>query len=181
MHWTREVFERVLKASPKDLGMELVYDVAHNIAKIETHNVEGREVKLCVHRKGATRAFPSGHPALPEDYRTAGQPVIVPGDMGTESFVLVGTQQGLEETFGTACHGAGRVLSRAAAKRKARGRSLDKELEDVGIKIRAAGWATLAEEMPEAYKDVEEVVKVLHNAGIAKRVAKMKPFGVIKG
>jgi tRNA-splicing ligase RtcB len=181
MHWTREAFERTLGISSQDLGMNLVYDVAHNIAKIEEHEVDEKKKRLCVHRKGATRAFPAKRKELPEDYYDVGQPVIVPGDMGTTSFVLVGTEQGMKETFGTACHGAGRVLSRKAAMKQAKGRALEKELEKRGIKVRSAGYETLAEEMPEAYKDVEEVVRVLHEAGISRKVVKMRPLGVIKG
>jgi tRNA-splicing ligase RtcB len=181
MHWTREVFKQVFDMKLSELGMELVYDVAHNIGKIEEHEVDGKKLKLCVHRKGATRAFPANHPVLSEDYKSVGQPVIVPGDMGTASYVLVGTALGMEEAFGTACHGAGRVLSRSAAIRQARGRAIDRELGDKGILVRSAGRETLAEEMPEAYKDVTHVVNVLHNAKIARRVAKLRPLGVVKG
>lgn len=181
MHWTREVFKQVFGMKLSELGMELVYDVAHNIGKIEEHEVDGKKLKLCVHRKGATRAFSAYHPVLPEDYKSVGQPVIVPGDMGTASYVLVGTALGMEEAFGSACHGAGRVLSRTAAIRQAQGRAIDRELGDKGILVRSAGRETLAEEMPEAYKDVTHVVNVLHNAGIAKRVAKLRPLGVVKG
>ncbi|MEW6618692.1 MAG: RtcB family protein [bacterium] len=181
MHLTREVFKQVLGMKLSELGMELVYDVAHNIGKIEEHNVAGKKIKLCVHRKGATRAFPANHPVLPEDYKCVGQPVIVPGDMGTASYVLIGTALGMEEAFGTACHGAGRVLSRTAAINQARGRAIDEELKIKGILVRSAGRETLAEEMPEAYKDVTQVVSVLHNAGIARRVAKLRPLGVVKG
>jgi len=181
MYLTREVFKQVFEMKLSELGMELVYDVAHNIGKIEEHEVDGKKIKLCVHRKGATRAFPANHPVLPPDYKSVGQPVIVPGDMGTASYVLVGTTRGMEETFGTACHGAGRVLSRTAAIRQARGREIDRELGDKGILVKSAGRETLAEEMPEAYKDVTHVVNVLHNAGIARRVVKLRPLGVIKG
>lgn len=181
MHLTREVFKQVFEMKLSDLGMVLVYDVAHNIGKIEEHEVDGKKIKLCVHRKGATRAFPAHHPALSLDYKSVGQPVIVPGDMGTASYVLVGTSLGMEETFGSACHGAGRVLSRTAAIRQAQGRTIDRELGEKGILVRSAGRETLAEEMPEAYKDVTHVVNILHNAGIAKRVAKLKPLGVVKG
>lgn len=180
-HWTRQVFKRFFGMSDSELGMELVYDVAHNIAKIEEHEVDGRKITVCVHRKGATRAFPAGHPEIPEKYKSIGQPVIIPGDMGTHSYVLVGTEQAMKETFGTTCHGAGRMLSRHQAIRTARGRDIQKELERQGIYVRAEGRETLAEEMPEAYKDVDEVVKVTHEAGISKRVARMRPLGVIKG
>jgi tRNA-splicing ligase RtcB len=180
-HWVRESFEQVFQLGPRDLGLELVYDVAHNIAKIETHEVEGRQIKVCLHRKGATRAFPPHHPEVPEAYRETGQPVLIPGDMGRYSFVLVGTERALTETFGSTCHGAGRRLSRHAAKKTARGRSIVKELAEKGIIVRGAGRATIDEEISEAYKDVAGVVDVVHGAGIAKKVAKLKPLGVIKG
>ncbi|MFH1897583.1 MAG: RtcB family protein [Candidatus Desantisbacteria bacterium] len=181
MHLTRKVFEQILRVSDKDLGMYLVYDVAHNIAKMEKHIVEGKKMNLCVHRKGATRAFPAGHPDIPEKYKVVGQPVIVPGDMGRASFVLVGTHRGMDEVFGTTCHGAGRVMSRTKAKREAKGRSITRELADQGIIVRSSGRETLAEEMPEAYKDINVVVNILASAGIAKKVAKMRPLGVVKG
>jgi tRNA-splicing ligase RtcB len=181
MHWTRQVFQRFFGMSDSELGMDLVYDVAHNIAKIEEHEVDGKRITLCIHRKGATRAFPPGHPDVPEKYRSIGQPVIIPGDMGTHSYVLLGTKLAMEEAFGTTCHGAGRVLSRRQAIRTARGRNIQKELEDQDIYVRSAGRETLAEEMPEAYKDVDEVVNTAHGAGISKRVARMRPLGVIKG
>ncbi len=143
--------------------------------------MEGKGMNLCVHRKGATRAFPAGHPDIPEKYKVVGQPVIVPGDMGRASFVLVGTQLGMDEVFGTTCHGAGRVMSRTKAKKEAKGRSITRELADQGIIVRSSGRETLAEEMPEAYKDITVVVNILHQAGIAKKVAKMRPLGVVKG
>jgi len=180
-HWVRESFERVLALGPRDLGMELVYDVCHNIAKIETHTVEGKPRKLCVHRKGATRAFPPHHPEVPEAYRETGQPVLIPGDMGRYSYVLVGTERALTETFGSTCHGAGRMMSRHQAKKVARGRSIIQELAAKGIIVRGAGRGTIDEEISEAYKDVESVVDVVHGAGIAKKVARLKPMGVIKG
>jgi tRNA-splicing ligase RtcB len=181
-HWAREVFQKVLRKSPRDLGMGLVYDVAHNIAKVEEHEVDGKRTALLVHRKGATRAFPPGHPELPERYRSIGQPVLVPGDMGRASFVLVGTRGAMEETFGSTCHGAGRMLSRAAAVRAAKGRAIERELEDThGVYVRATGRDSVKEEMPEAYKNVQDVVTVCHNAGISKMVAKLKPLGCIKG
>jgi len=181
MHLTREVFERVFSMSWQKMGMELVYDVAHNIAKIEKHIVNGKEMTLCVHRKGATRAFGPGNPALPARYKKSGQPVIIPGDMGRNSYLLVGTQKAMEETFGSTCHGAGRVMSRTAAVKSVNVNVLLKELESKGIIVKASGRATLAEEAPQAYKDVNDVVRVAHNAGIAKRVCRMKPLGVIKG
>ncbi|MEK7283110.1 MAG: RtcB family protein [Acidobacteriota bacterium] len=180
-HWVRQSFQDVFQKGPRDLGIEVVYDVCHNIAKVETHLVDGKEQKLCVHRKGATRAFPPGHPQTPEAYRETGQPVLIPGDMGRYSYVLVGTRKAYEETFGSTCHGAGRRMSRAAAKKAARGRSIVREMEDRGIYVRADGYATLAEEIPEAYKDVAEVVDVVDRAGISRKVARRGPVAVIKG
>ncbi|MFP4193329.1 MAG: RtcB family protein [Desulfobacterales bacterium] len=181
MHIAAETFMTTLGISPRDLAMRLVYDVCHNIAKIETHTIEGLKQKVCVHRKGATRAFAPGHPALCEAYRPVGQPILIPGDMGTASYVLVGTREAMDETFGSTCHGAGRVLSRKAAKKAARGRSLSRELEEKGVIVKASGKSTMAEEMPEAYKDVAEVVEVVHGCGISKKVAKLRPVAVIKG
>ncbi|MBW1916220.1 MAG: RtcB family protein [Deltaproteobacteria bacterium] len=181
MHWVNESFMRILKAGPNMLGMSLVYDVAHNIAKVEEHIVNGKTKKLIVHRKGATRAFPPGHPDLPEIYRKTGQPVIIPGDMGRASFILVGTTKSMKESFGSTCHGAGRALSRNQAVKKAKGRAIWREMEDRGIIVRATGKRTLAEEMPEAYKDASNVVNVVHNAGLSEKVAKLRPLGVIKG
>lgn len=180
-HWVRETFEQVLRMSPRTLQLALIYDVCHNIAKLETHEVNGRQRRVCVHRKGATRAFPPHHPDLPDDYREIGQPVLIPGDMGRCSYVLVGTQKALQETFGSTCHGAGRVLSRHQAKKTARGRAVAQELEAQGIYVRAASRATIVEEIPEAYKDVNDVVEVVHGAGIGKKVVKLRPLGVIKG
>ncbi|MDI7246382.1 MAG: RtcB family protein [Bacillota bacterium] len=181
MHWTRQAFTKVFERSPEDLGMDLIYDVAHNIAKIEDHVVDGKRRRVCVHRKGATRAFPAGHPDVPADYRDVGQPVLVPGDMGRNSYLLVGTEKAMEETFGSTCHGAGRVMSRAAAKKTVSGAALQAELRERGIIAKAASKASLAEETPEAYKDVNEVVRVCHGAGISRKVARMRPIGVIKG
>jgi tRNA-splicing ligase RtcB (3'-phosphate/5'-hydroxy nucleic acid ligase) len=181
LHLSREVFEQVLGVSPKTLNMRLVYDVCHNIAKKEQHIIDGRQRWVCVHRKGATRAFGPGRPALCEAYRAIGQPILIPGDMGTASYVLVGTQRAMEETFGSTCHGAGRVLSRSAAKKKSRGRSIGRELEDQGILVRWTGRFTMAEEMPEAYKDVSQVVDVVHGAGISRKVARLRPIAVVKG
>ncbi|MEN6320860.1 MAG: RtcB family protein [Syntrophaceae bacterium] len=181
MHWTRETFERTLKKGPRELGMRLLYDVCHNIAKIETFIVDGKEMKLCVHRKGATRAFPPGHSALPERYSNVGQPVLIPGDMGTGSYVLAGTEKAFTETFGSTCHGAGRVMSRTQATKASRGRSIAREMADKGIFIMATGKGTLHEEMPEAYKDLDQVVEVVHKAGISKKVAKLRALGCIKG
>ncbi len=181
MHLTREVFADLFDRPAERMGMHLVYDVAHNIAKMEDHAVEGKTKRLCVHRKGATRAFAPGHPELPGRYKPIGQPVLVPGDMGTCSYVLVGQQGAMENTFGSSCHGAGRKMSRSAAIRAAKGRSIRKELEARGVYARAQSTKSLDEEQPEAYKDVSEVVEVLHNAGISKKVAKLRPLGVIKG
>ena len=181
MHRSREVFFRVFGIGPRDLGMNLVYDVCHNIAKKETHLVDGKKQTVCVHRKGATRSFPPGHKALGDKFQKIGQPVIIPGDMGTASYVLVGTHKAMEDTFGSTCHAAGRVLSRKAAKKASKGRSLNRELEDQGIIVKWTGRSTLAEEMPEAYKDISQVVDVVHGAGISKKVAKLRPIGVVKG
>lgn len=181
MDLVRKAWQKAWGISPSDLGLRLVYDVAHNIAKIEKHVVDGQERVLCVHRKGATRAFPPGHPEIPRAYREVGQPVLVPGDMGTESYVLVGTRKAMEETFGSTCHGAGRVMSRAKAKKQAKRRDLRTELEGKGIVVRARGWASLAEEMPDAYKDVGAVVDVVHRTGLSRKVARTRPIGVVKG
>jgi tRNA-splicing ligase RtcB len=176
-----EAVAEAMQASPAALKLRLVYDVSHNIAKVEEHAWKGETVRVCVHRKGATRAFPEGHPGVPSVYQGAGQPVLIPGDMGRASFVCVGTARAMEETFGSTSHGAGRVLSRSQAKKAAKGRSVAQELEEKGIEVMASGRTTLAEEMPEAYKDVERVVDVMHAAGISKKVARLKPIGVIKG
>jgi tRNA-splicing ligase RtcB len=181
MHWTREVFIDFFGMKADELGLELVYDVAHNIAKFEDHEVDGKIVKLCVHRKGATRAFPPGHKDIPEKYKSIGQPVIIPGDMGSGSYVLAGTQKAMTETFGSTCHGAGRLMSRTAAIKATRNRKIDKELADQGIFVKARGRDTLGEEAPEAYKDIDEVVNVVHQVGISQRVARMKPLSVMKG
>jgi len=180
-HWVRESLASVLGAKGGDLGLDLVYDVCHNIAKMETIRRGPREMRVCVHRKGATRAFPPGHPEIPADYREVGQPVLIPGDMGRYSYVLVGTEKAMHETFGSTCHGAGRRLSRGAAIREAAGRSIKNEMEERGVVVRVAARETLAEEMPDAYKDVSDVVDVVHGAGIAKKVARLRPIGVIKG
>jgi tRNA-splicing ligase RtcB (3'-phosphate/5'-hydroxy nucleic acid ligase) len=180
-HWTRESFSKILGKSPEKLGMGQVYDVAHNIAKIEEHTIDGRRVKVCVHRKGATRAFPAGHKDTPRRYKEVGQPVLVPGDMGRCSFVAVGTEKAMMESFGSTCHGAGRILSRGAAKRSIRGADIIRELESRGIIVKAENVSALAEEASQAYKDVSEVIDVVHQAGISKKVAVAIPMGVIKG
>jgi tRNA-splicing ligase RtcB len=181
MWQSREVFAEFFGRSWQSLQMNLVYDVAHNIAKIETHTIEGRQKKVCVHRKGATRAFPAGHPELPEKYRPIGQPVIIPGDMGRASWVLAGQPGSMERTFGTTCHGAGRVMSRTAAIQHAHGRRIDRELAEQGIIARCRSWKGLAEEQPAAYKDVSQVVEVVHRADLARKVARLRPLGVVKG
>jgi len=180
-HLARKSFESVFGLRPPQLGMALVYDVAHNIAKMEPYDVLGKACTLCVHRKGATRAFPPGHPEVPARYRSVGQPVLIPGDMGRASYVLVGQPGSMTDTFGSSCHGAGRVMSRTASIRDAAGRSIRQELLDKGIVARARGRRGLDEEQPAAYKDVNDVVHVVDAAGISKRVARLRPIGVIKG
>ncbi|MFQ5707517.1 MAG: RtcB family protein [bacterium] len=179
--WTREAFEKALKLSPREIGLRMVYEVAHNIAKIETHIVEGKAMKLCVHRKGATRAFAPDSEEIPAAYRGIGQPVLIPGDMGRYSYVLVGTEGAMEQTFGSTCHGAGRAMSRHKAKKVARGRSIARELQDKGIFVQASSRRTLDEEISEAYKDVADVVDACQLAGISKKVAQLRPLGCIKG
>ncbi|MBM3166079.1 MAG: RtcB family protein, partial [Chloroflexi bacterium] len=180
-HWARESFARVFGKSLVELGMQQIYDVAHNIAKLEEHEVEGKPTKLCIHRKGATRAFPAGHKDVPSRYKDIGQPVLIPGDMGRRSFVAVGTEKAMAETFGSTCHGAGRIQSRGAAKRDLRGSDVASELLARGILVKAGSMASLAEEASQAYKDVSEVVEVTHQAGISLKVAMASPIGVIKG
>lgn len=177
----RDSFEYVFKKGEEKLKMNVIYDVCHNIAKVETHMVDGKERKVCVHRKGATRAFPPGHPEVPQAYQETGQPVLIPGDMGRYSYVLVGTSKAYEDTFGSSCHGAGRVLSRRKALRATKGRNIYKELYEMGVQIKASSFRTVGEEIPEAYKDVAGVVQVVENAGLAKIVAQLKPIGVVKG
>lgn len=179
-HWTRESFRQVFHTDPDKLGLEIVYDVAHNIAKIEEHDVDGKRRKLVVHRKGATRAFPPGHPDIPKDYRDVGQPVLIPGSMGTASYVLIGAPTGAKSWY-TAPHGAGRWMSRRAAKRSKDYHAVIAELQSRGIYIRASNRATVVEEMPEAYKDVDRVARVAHEVGIGLLVARLRPIGVTKG
>ena len=181
MWQAREVMADFYGRSWESLRMRLIYDVAHNIAKMERHTVDGRQKTVCVHRKGATRAFPPGHPEVPQGYRQIGQPVIIPGDMGRASWVLVGQQGSMDQTFGTTCHGAGRVMSRKAAVQDAQGRRIDRELAQKGIVARCRSRKGLAEEQPAAYKDVNLVVDVVHQAGLAKKVARLRPIGVVKG
>ncbi len=184
-HWVRESFRKIFRQDPESLGMEIVYDVAHNIAKIEEHEVKtdgGTEKRrLVVHRKGATRAFGPGHPAIPPEYREFGQPVLIPGDMGSASYLLVGTQRAMEETFGSTCHGAGRVMSRHKATSRFRGDQIIRELARRKIYVRAESKRVVAEEAPQAYKDVDDVVRVADGAGISRLVARFRPLGVVKG
>jgi tRNA-splicing ligase RtcB len=181
MHWAREVFDDFFKAQHGNLGLDLVYDVAHNVAKLEKHMIDGEEKEVYVHRKGATRAFPAGHPEIPEDYKDVGQPVIIPGSMGTASYVLKGGPAAMELTFGSACHGAGRVMSRSRAKKELRGEEIQKELKSEGIVVRATQPSLIAEEAPEVYKSSSDVVDVVHDLGIATKVARLLPMGVVKG
>lgn len=180
-HNTRIAFEEALSLPPVDVGLRTVYEVAHNIAKIEKHRVDGEERRLCVHRKGATRAFGPGSESVPARYRKIGQPVLIPGDMGRYSYVLVGTQGAMDQTFGSTCHGAGRAMSRRQAKKAASGRNIHRELADRGIIVRSESTRTMKEEISEAYKDVRNVVDACEGAGISKTVAELRPLGVIKG
>ena len=177
-HWTRDVFKKVFGSSE---GMDQVYDVCHNLAKFEQHEVDGEKRKLCIHRKGATRSFGPGREEIPEVYRSIGQPVIIPGSMGTASYLLVGTKKAEEISWGSTAHGAGRVMSRAAALREVRGEQVARELREKGIEIKGASWMGLAEEMPAAYKDIDEVVRVSHELEIGKMVVRLVPLGVMKG
>lgn len=181
MQLAEDAFLKVLRIGPRDLGRRLVYDVCHNIAKVEEFPVKGVPTKVCVHRKGATRAMPPGHPLTPAAYQEVGQPVLIPGDMGRYSYVLVGTAKALELSFGSSCHGAGRVLSRSAARRAVRGSALLEDLASKGILVRARGMATVEEEAPMAYKDVRSVVEVMEGAGLSRIVARLAPMGVVKG
>lgn len=181
-HWVRLVFEKMFNKSYKKLGMDLVYDVSHNVAKFETHDVNGKEKELCVHRKGATRSFGPGCHGIPDDYKDLGQPVIIPGDMGRYSYVLLGTKKAMHESFGSTCHGAGRLLSRTSARKKVNGKELQRELFDSkGIIVLADSMSSIAEEAPIAYKDVKNIVDIAEKAGLSEKVAKLVPLGVIKG
>jgi len=180
-HLVRQTFEDVLAGQVRNTHLAMVYDVCHNIAKVETHTVDGRSQSLCVHRKGATRAFGPGRAELPEVFRRTGHPVLVPGDMGSGSYVLVGAEGAMRETFGSCCHGAGRLMSRSEARRTLRADALRAELEGEGIAIRAGSGAGLVEEAPQAYKDLDRVVNVVEQTGLARRVARTRPLGVIKG
>ncbi|MBA3044915.1 MAG: RtcB family protein [Candidatus Thermoplasmatota archaeon] len=181
LHWVRESFETVMGQTAEDMDMKLIYDVCHNIAKLEEHQVDGKRTKVYVHRKGATRAFGPGHKDVPQDYRDYGQPVIIPGDMGTASYVLAGTENAMKESFGSTCHGAGRIMSRQAAIRKFSPGQIKEEMRRDGIYVKAASNGVLTEEAPQAYKRIDDVVRVVAGAGISKLVAKMKPMGVMKG
>jgi tRNA-splicing ligase RtcB len=180
-HWVRETFQHVFNKDAEELAMDLVYDVAHNVAKLEEHEIDGKKKEVYVHRKGATRAFPAGHMDVPAVYRSVGQPVLIPGSMGTPSYILHGAERSMELTFGSACHGAGRVMGRGEAKRKFRGEVLEKQLADKGIHVRATHPSMLAEEAPEVYKSSSEVVNVVHDLNIARKVVRVKPMGVAKG
>jgi tRNA-splicing ligase RtcB len=180
-HSARKAFEEVLAGKVKNWHLHQVYDIAHNMGKIETHRIEGQLLKVCVHRKGATRAFGPGAAELPDEYKPIGQPVLVPGSMGTASWVLVGTERSMAQSFGSSCHGAGRLMSRHEAKREVRGDKLRQEMEARGIHVRAGSMAGLAEEAPQAYKDVDEVVQAVVGADIARKVARLRPVAVIKG
>jgi tRNA-splicing ligase RtcB len=180
-HLVRRSFEDALSSRMDDYSVYQIYDIAHNMAKIEEHVVDGKQMKVCVHRKGATRAFGPGSSVLPDVYRDIGQPVLVPGSMGTASWVLVGTEKSMSQSFGSTCHGAGRMMSRSQAKKQVQGGELRRELEERGVRVRAGSMAGLAEEAPQAYKDVDRVIEVVHNAGIAGKVARLVPVAVIKG
>jgi tRNA-splicing ligase RtcB len=180
-HWARESFIKVFGRSRRELGLEQIYDVCHNIAKIEQYTIDGKKQTLCVHRKGATRAFPAGHPDIPDIYKNIGQPVLIPGDMGRCSYVALGTETAMKQSFGSTCHGAGRVQSRSAAKRSLRGADVARALAAKGITVKTGSIGSLAEEASQAYKDVTEVVDVTEKAGISHKVARVIPMGVIKG
>jgi tRNA-splicing ligase RtcB (3'-phosphate/5'-hydroxy nucleic acid ligase) len=181
-HWAREALEKYFKKSQEKLGLNLVYDVSHNMARIEEHNINGKMKKVCVHRKGATRSYPPGHKDIPEQYKNIGQPVLIPGDMGRYSFILVGTEEAMDESFGSTCHGAGRLMSRTKAKKSIQGSELKKQLfKDKGIIIKAGSMSGLAEEAPMAYKDASLVVDIAHNAGLSKKTVQLRPLGVLKG
>lgn len=181
VHQIRQAFSKVFKMSPEDMDMHVVYDVAHNIAKVEDHMVEGKPMRLLVHRKGSTRAFGPGHSMIPQDYQAIGQPVLVGGSMGTQSYVLTGTEKGMSEAFGSTCHGAGRALSRNATRNTLSSEEVLASLKAKGISVCVASPDNIQEEAPSAYKDVNEVVDICHDAGISKKVFRLRPIGVIKG
>jgi tRNA-splicing ligase RtcB len=180
-HLARRSVESVLAGKVKDWELSLVYDVAHNIAKVEDHQLGGRSRRLLVHRKGATRSLGPGADALPDRYKDTGQPVLIPGDMGTASYIMVGTEEATSSTFSSTCHGAGRLLSRKAARKRIRGADLLRRLEREGVEVRAGSLRGLSEEAPAAYKDIDRVVEVVHSAGLARKVARVRPLGVVKG
>jgi tRNA-splicing ligase RtcB len=181
LHWTRQTFSGILRQSPEDLGLHLIYDVAHNMGKVEEHDIEGKRRKVVVHRKGATRAFPPGHKEVPSKYKSVGQPVLIPGTMGTASYILVGDQRGMNLTFGSTAHGAGRNMSRSRAKKQFFGKEVQSSLASEGIIVKATKGIVIAEEAPGAYKDVDEVVRVSDAVGIATKAVRLRPIGVIKG
>ena len=181
MHWTRQAFSKIMGQSPEDLDMGLIYDVAHNMGKVEEHTIDGQKKKVVVHRKGATRAFPPGHPDIPSKYRNVGQPVLIPGTMGTASYILMGNEQSMDLSFGSTAHGAGRFMSRSRAKKQFFGKEIQDKLASEGITVRATKGIVIAEEAPGAYKDVDEVVKVSDSLGIATKAIRLRPIGVIKG
>ncbi len=181
LHWVRESFESVFNQKAEDIGLRVIYDVAHNIAKFEEHDVDGKRMKVCVHRKGATRAFGPGRPEVTSDYREFGQPVLIPGDMGTHSFLLLGTDGAMTQTFGSTCHGAGRVMSRRQATRMFRANEVRSQLQRKGIYVHAASMKGIVEEAPDVYKDILDVVRIANGAGISSTVARMSPMGVVKG
>jgi tRNA-splicing ligase RtcB len=180
-HWVRESITKVLGMKEEDIGLDVIYDVAHNIGKVEEHRVDGEVKRVYVHRKGATRAFGPGSMDIPQDYKKIGQPVLIPGSMGTASYILIGTERAEEETFSSVCHGAGRLKSRAKALKTYRGQQVKRTLEGEGILVRSASWKVLAEEAPGVYKDVDEVVRTCEVAGITKIIVKLRPLGVVKG
>ncbi len=181
MHWTRQAFSKVMGQTPEDLDMGLIYDVAHNMGKVEEHTIDGQKKKVVVHRKGATRAFPPGHPDIPSKYRNVGQPVLIPGTMGTASYILMGNERGMDLSFGSTAHGAGRFMSRSRAKKQFFGKEIQDKLASEGIIVRATKGIVIAEEAPGAYKDVDEVVRVSDALGIATKAIRLRPIGVIKG
>jgi tRNA-splicing ligase RtcB len=181
MHWTREAFSKVMGTPAEDMDMGLIYDVAHNMGKVEEHDIEGKRRKVVVHRKGATRAFPPNHPDIPSKYRSIGQPVLIPGTMGTASYILIGNQKSMELSFGSTAHGAGRFMSRSRAKKQFYGKEVQERLSKEGIIVKATKGIVIAEEAPGAYKDVDEVVRVSDAVGIATKAVRLRPIGVIKG
>jgi tRNA-splicing ligase RtcB len=181
MHWVRESFEKVFNKDAESLGLKLIYDITHNMAKLEEHNIDGKKMKVLVHRKGATRAFGPDWPDVPSKYKGIGQPVLIPGSMGTASYIMIGTKKAEEITFASIAHGSGRVASRAKMVKNVRGEEVAKRLEQKGILVKAWSWKGVAEEAPEAYKNVDEVIEVCEKAGIARKIVRLRPIAVIKG